>query len=59
MNDEQIEKTVDTKIKVAFDEAVGSQQIKTSSTYVIVEIMKDQEYVQKLGAVLLNNEHVF
>lgn len=50
VQNEYIEKTFDTKVKFGFVEAVGRQQIKAIVTNFTLDIIKDDEYVQKSGA---------
>lgn len=56
VTEEHTERTVDMKVQVSFAKSVESKQIKTISTDATVDIIKDDDYVQKLGAELLNNE---
>lgn len=51
-SDKIIEETIH---KITFAEAVGSQQVKTIATNAKIDIMKDDQNVQRLGAELLNN----
>lgn len=55
LEDRNTEQIFDSKVQVALDEAIGSQQIHKIAK---VDVMKDHEYVQKLGAELLHNEKV-
>lgn len=53
-----VRNAVEKKVEEAFAAAVGSYQIKTIATDATVDILKDEEYVQKSGAKLLTNQHV-
>lgn len=59
MAEEHIQKTFYKNIQVAFGEAVGSQQIKTIGTDATVNILKEDEYVQKFGAGISSKVEVF
>lgn len=54
--DEHTEKIIDRKDQFVFSEKARSQQIRTVTTNQTIKIMTDDEYVQKLGAKLLQNK---
>lgn len=49
LTDSRIEKAIDRKAQATFTEAVGSYQLKTIATDATVDILKDDEYLQRLG----------
>lgn len=53
INEPKIEKTVDKEIQAKFFEVVGSYQLNTFGTDATIDILKDDENVQKLGVELL------
>lgn len=58
INHERIEKAVDRNVKVAFIEALVSYQLMKIASDETIDIKKDDDHVQMLGAELLTNTHV-
>lgn len=56
---EHIDTTVHKKDKVDFLEVVRIQQIKKIGNNEEIDTMKDEKYVKKLGAEILNKNHFF
>lgn len=54
----KIEKNIDGKVQIAFTKSVRSQQVKSIATDATVDIMIDDNYVQKLVTKHVNNKVV-
>lgn len=54
----RIEEIVDKKVQTAIIEAAGSWKLKKIATDATIDIIKEDEYTQKLGAELLNKPNV-
>lgn len=50
-----VENIIEKKVGVDFTAAIGGNQVKKIATNATVDIMKDEEYVQNLGAERFTN----